>query len=209
MGEPAVSGSPARSRSAFNMGPFFDGRSPAARQSHAIRRTPRQVLRQLRARGSTFRPVNCDRRTSPPKPIRCHSCATNQRRCCSSIRLSNRLIRRCSATTLVSSPPRQHAHPHSRTTTASLRPTLPSGRTLDTPNRNPGNRFRTAPKRHSIAEVTRSVICRGRRCQRRLGCWQHPPRGDSDCCAGSKCPSTSSLSSPSLCLGALYVAKTK
>ena len=25
--------------------------------------------------------------------------------------------------------------------------------------------------------------CRGRRCQRRFGCWQHPPRCDSYCCA--------------------------
>ena len=32
----------------------------------------------------------------------------------------------------------------------------------------------------------RSNHCRGRRCQRRLGCWQRPPRWDSDCCAGPK-----------------------
>jgi len=32
----------------------------------------------------------------------------------------------------------------------------------------------------------RSNHCRGRRCQRRLGCWQHPSRWDSYCCASPK-----------------------
>ncbi len=38
----------------------------------------------------------------------------------------------------------------------------------------------------SMAKDRHSNHCRSRRCQRRFGCWQHPPRCDSDCCADPK-----------------------
>jgi hypothetical protein len=101
MGSPAVSGSTNASSVRSHAGSLFlhEDVPRKASRTRSCGRSASPVSSSCRPRWIVLgsMPVMCDSTSSPPGPTRSDSMATYQRRCCSSNRLTKRLIRRCRA----------------------------------------------------------------------------------------------------------------